>query len=141
MLISIVRQIVGLCSRYAWAVVAAATIISAGSGYYAATHFAITTDINKLISPTLDWRQRELAYEKEFPGSYGSILVVVDAPSPELATEASAKLAQELAERPDLFHVGAPARRRSVLCEKRPAVSTGERSCAHGARARPGRAR
>src|SRR4029079_16492430 len=105
MLVSIVKQIVGLCSRHAWLVVAAATIVSAGSGYYAATHFAITTDINKLISPTLDWRQRELAYEKEFPGSYGSILVVVDAPSPELATEASAKLAQKLNERPDLFHV------------------------------------
>ena len=105
MLVSIVKQIVGLCSRHAWAVVATAVIISAGSGYYAATHFAITTDINKLISPNLDWRQRELAYEKEFPGSFGTILVVVDAPSPELATEASAKLAQKLNERPDLFHV------------------------------------
>jgi hopanoid biosynthesis associated RND transporter like protein HpnN len=104
MLVSIVRQVVGFCSRYAWAVVAVATIITAVSGYYAATHFAITTDINKLIAPNLDWREREKAYEKEFPGSYGSILVVVDAPTPELATEASANLAKKLAERPDLFH-------------------------------------
>ena len=108
MLISIVKQIVGLCSRFSWVVSPLAAIITAVSGVYATTHFAITTDINKLISPDLGWRQRELAYEKYFPGSFGSILVVVDAPTPELATEASAKLAQQLAERPDLFHVVRP---------------------------------
>jgi len=42
MLVSVVRHIVGLCSRYAWAVVAVAAIITVGSGYYAAKHFAIT---------------------------------------------------------------------------------------------------
>jgi uncharacterized protein len=104
MLVSIVRQIVGLCSRHAWAVVALATVITAGSGFYAVKHFAITTDINKLISPDLNWRQRELTYEKSFPGLFGSILVVVDAPTPELASEASASLAKKLSERPDLFH-------------------------------------
>src|SRR4051812_34471570 len=104
MLVSIVRQIVGFCSRNAWAVVAMAAVITAACGYHAATHFAITTDINKLIAPNLDWREREKSYEKEFPGSYGSILVVVDAPTPEYATVASVNLWQELAKRPDLFH-------------------------------------
>jgi hopanoid biosynthesis associated RND transporter like protein HpnN len=104
MLVSIVKQIVGLCSRHAWAVVAASAILFAGSGWYAATHFAITTDINKLISPDLGWRQRELAYEKAFPGSFGSILAVVDAPTPELAAGASAILTRRLAEQPKLFH-------------------------------------
>ncbi len=103
MLVSIVRQVVGFCSRYAWAVVAVATVITAVSGYYAATHFAITTDINKLIAPNLDWREREKAYEKEFPGSFGSILVVVDAPTPELATEASANLAKSSPSGPTCF--------------------------------------
>ena len=105
MLVSVVRHIVGLCSRYAWAVVAVAAIITVGSGYYAAKHFAITTDINKLIAPGIDWRLREKAYERDFPGLFGSILVVVDAPTPELATEASANLAKQLSTRPDLFHV------------------------------------
>jgi hypothetical protein len=91
MLVSIVKQIVGLCSRHAWVIVAAAAVITAGSGLYTATHFAITTDINKLISPDLPWRQRELAFEKSFPGSFGSIWRC-RAPMPELATEASAKL-------------------------------------------------
>ena len=103
MLVSIVRQIVGFCSRYAWAVVAVATVITAVSGYFTIKHFAITTDINKLIASDLKWREREKAFEKEFPGSFGSILVVVDAPTPELATEASVKLAQKLTEQPALF--------------------------------------
>ena len=30
-----------------------AAVITAGSGLYTATHFAITTDINKLISPDI----------------------------------------------------------------------------------------
>jgi hopanoid biosynthesis associated RND transporter like protein HpnN len=105
MLVSLVKQIVGLCSRYAWPVIAVALVIATASGLYAAKHFAITTDVNKLISPDLPWRQRELAYEKAFPGSFNSILVVVDAPTPELATEATAKLAQRLNERPELFPV------------------------------------
>ena len=37
------------------------------SGIFAIQHFAITTDIGKLISPDLPWRQRELAFEAAFP--------------------------------------------------------------------------
>jgi len=105
MLVSIVRHIVGVCSRHAWAVIAVAAIITAGSGYYSAKHFAITTDINKLMAPDIDWRLREKAYARDFPGSFGSILVVVDAPTPELATESSANLAKQLSSRPDLFQI------------------------------------
>src|SRR6478672_290675 len=98
MLISAVKHIVGLCNRFPWVVLSLALGVSVASGAYAATHFAITTDINKLISPQLDWRQRELAYEKEYPGSFLSILVVVDAPTTELASEATALLAKRLSE-------------------------------------------
>ena len=75
-----------------------------GPGIYAVGHFAITTDINKLISPNLDWRQHELAYEAAFPGPFTSILVVVDAPTPERASEATNKLVERLAQQPKLFH-------------------------------------
>ena len=104
MLISAVRRIVDLCSRYPWPVVALAFVIAIGSGVYAVGRFAITTDINKLISPNLDWRQHELAYEAAFPGPFTSILVVVDAPTPERASEATSKLVERLAEQPSLFH-------------------------------------
>ena len=58
------------------------------SSWYAATHFAMTTDINQLISPNIDWRQREAAFEKAFP-QFELIVAVIDAPTPELVDEAT----------------------------------------------------
>jgi hopanoid biosynthesis associated RND transporter like protein HpnN len=78
-------------------------LITIASGYYAATRFAINTDINTLISPHLDWRQREIAFDKAFPGRHDSILVVVDGPTAEMATQASNRLASKLGENPALF--------------------------------------
>jgi uncharacterized protein len=104
MLISIVRRIVELCSRHHWTVVVVALILATASGVYATRNFAISTDINRLISPDLPWRQRETAYEKAFPGPFTSILVVVDAPTPELAAEATRALTERLAKQSDTIH-------------------------------------
>ena len=76
-----------------WAVIAVALILSLLSGFYAARHFAINTDINTMISADLPWRQRELAMEKAFPQRAELILVVVDAPIPEYAEAAASTLA------------------------------------------------
>src|SRR5437868_13421687 len=103
MLVAAVRKLVELCSRHAWAVVIAAAVIASGSGVYAARHFAITTDINNLLAPNLEWRKRERAYDAAFPGSVNSILIVVDAPTPELATAASSLLVGRLELQPMLF--------------------------------------
>jgi hopanoid biosynthesis associated RND transporter like protein HpnN len=70
---------------------------------YTATHFAINTDINKLISPDINWRQRELVFGKAFPGHFGTTLVVIDAPTAELASQASSALTKRLAAQPDNF--------------------------------------
>jgi uncharacterized protein len=78
-------------------------LLAVVSGVYAARHFAITTDIGKLISPQLDWRKRELAFEAAFPGRYESILIVVDAPTQELVAQATAALVGKLTARPELF--------------------------------------
>src|SRR6266705_141187 len=91
------------CTRHARAVIIAAALLAAASGIYAFRHFAINTDINPLISQDLPWRQRELAFEQAFPQHLRSILVVLDAPTPELATEASAALVGRLGANRDLF--------------------------------------
>ena len=103
MLVTAVTQLVGLCSRYAWAVVIAAAVIAGGSAVYAAKRFAITTDINNLLAPNLEWRKRERAFETAFPGPVSSILIVVDAPTPELVAEASSLLANKLEQQILLF--------------------------------------
>ncbi len=103
MLASTITAIVRFCTRFPRLIIALSLCAAAVSVVYAVRHFAIDTDINKLISPDLDWRRREIAFAKAFPGHFGSTLVVIDAPTAELATLASAALADALAGKPDMF--------------------------------------
>jgi hopanoid biosynthesis associated RND transporter like protein HpnN len=91
------------CTRHAWLVIALSTLVAVLCGVYVARHFAIDTDINKLLSPNLPWVQREHAFSQAFPQRHGNIFVVVDAPTAELATQASAALARKLAANKTLF--------------------------------------
>src|ERR1700721_824857 len=97
----VVRSI-EICIKFAWPVVGIAVLLTALSGWYAATHFSMTTDINQLISTSIPWRQRELAFEKAFP-QYELIVAVIDAPTPELGQEATGALVQRLSQQSDLF--------------------------------------
>jgi hopanoid biosynthesis associated RND transporter like protein HpnN len=72
-----------------------ALILAVAAGFYTARHFAINTDINTLISLKLDWRQRDNQFEQAFDREK-TILAVVEAPTPELTSAASAALAQRL---------------------------------------------
>ena len=103
MLASAVTAIVRFCTRIPLLIIILGLGAAAVSAGYAATHFAINTDINKLISPDLDWRKRELEFAKLFPGHFGSTLVVIEAPTAELVSEASDALTQKLVAQPKLF--------------------------------------
>jgi hypothetical protein len=84
-------------------VIAISTLLGVLCGIYVARHFAIDTDINKLIWPNLPWRRQELAFLRTFPQRFETIFAVVDAPTAELASQASAMLAHRLAEEKDVF--------------------------------------
>ncbi|HZL32180.1 MAG TPA: MMPL family transporter, partial [Pseudolabrys sp.] len=103
MLTAAVTAIVRISTRFPWLIIALGLGVAAGAAAYSASHFAINTDINKLISPDLDWRKREADFEKAFPGHFGSTLVVVEAPSAELSAQASVSLTRKLAAQPELF--------------------------------------
>jgi uncharacterized protein len=100
---SFIAQVVDFCTRHAWLVILAAALLGAASAVYTARHFAISTDVSKLLSPDLPWRQRELAYQAAFPQQTESIVAVVEGPTPELATSAAAALTDELKQQPKLF--------------------------------------
>ncbi len=97
-----VVRTVEFCTRHAWKVIAAAILLTIASGLYAATHFAITTDINKLISDDIPWRKREAAFETAFP-QFELIVAVVEAPTSELVSAATKALVQRLTQQPELF--------------------------------------
>jgi uncharacterized protein len=95
-LTKIVVSIVQTCTRFAATTVLIALALAIGAGIYAAEHFEINTDINKLISSKLDWRQRDIQFDQAFDRD-STILAVVEAPTPELTTSASTTLYQKLA--------------------------------------------
>jgi hopanoid biosynthesis associated RND transporter like protein HpnN len=104
MLKAIVTSVVGNCTRFPWPIIVLALVGAASAAVYSARHFAINTDVNKLISRELDWRQREAEFEKAFPGHFGSTLVVIEAPTAEYASRAAAELGTKLKAQPQLFH-------------------------------------
>src|SRR5207245_10550920 len=61
---------------------------------YVARHFSIHTAIRDLISADLPWVQRAIRYDKEFPPH--GILVILDAPTPEIADQSAITLAESL---------------------------------------------
>ena len=104
MLTSIIVRIINFCTRHAWPVLAAGILLSIVSGLYSAKHFAINSDINTLLSSDLPWRKRELAFEKAF-SRFENIIVVVTAPTPELAGLATTELAAEIEKHKDRIKV------------------------------------
>ncbi|HEX5518305.1 MAG TPA: hypothetical protein VFX32_11940, partial [Pseudolabrys sp.] len=63
MLKAILVRTIDLCTRHPWTLILAAAVLSAAAALYAVQNFAINTDVSKLLSPQLPWRQRERAFE------------------------------------------------------------------------------
>ncbi len=91
MLTKFISRIVDFCLRFPRSVVIVGLLLAVVSGVYAATHFAITSDIDALLSKDLPWRQRSIVFEDAFR-RFQIIDVIVDAPTPELAGAATDEL-------------------------------------------------
>jgi hopanoid biosynthesis associated RND transporter like protein HpnN len=92
---------VDFCSRHAWWVIVVGLSLAAASTVYTVRNFAVKTDVKDLFPHDLPWTQRAFEFMKAFPQP--EMLVVVDAPTPELVDQASTKLAEALNHRPDRF--------------------------------------
>ena len=100
---ALIEDLVDWCRRHAWLVVAAAALIAAATGWVAVNRLGIDTDTVHLLSDQLPWRQREIAFDKEFPQNTALIAVVVDGSTPEQAEASTAALTAKLAAEPSLF--------------------------------------
>src|SRR5499427_113499 len=99
---SFVVRAIRFCTQYAAPVIILSVLLGVLSSWYAVTHFAMTTDVNQLISPNISWRQREAEMEKAFP-HFELIVAVVNAPTAELVAGAANALVQRLSQQKDLF--------------------------------------
>jgi len=98
MMTSSVIRIVKFSTRRAWPVIALALLLTIASGIYVALHFAINTDISRLLESDQPWAKRDAAVSAAFPQRDQMILAVVRAPAPELADAAADELAGALAQ-------------------------------------------
>lgn len=99
----LIGRIVAFSTRHPLIVVLLAFLLAVGAGSYAARHFAMTANTEELISPKLEWRQRDLEFQAAFPQLQNLTIVVVDGKTPELAHSAAARLASSLRDQPQFF--------------------------------------
>jgi uncharacterized protein len=104
MLRSKIVSVVNICASHGWTIVAIAAILTVLCGYYSAVNFTIDTNVNKLISSNLDWRKNELSLDAAFPYRHETIVAVIEAPTSELASQATAELVERLATQTAVFH-------------------------------------
>src|ERR1700730_10014516 len=102
MLARAVLRTIDFAIRRAWIVVATSILLTLASIGFSATHFALNTDIDTLISPDLSWRKTEATFSEAFP-RFDLLLVVVSAPTSELVDQANAALSEALTKRTDRF--------------------------------------
>src|SRR5208283_2911144 len=98
----LVVAIIEFCASHARPVVVFAVLAAAASALYAGTRFRLNSDINALLPSDVEWRQKELAFERAF-GRFNLIEVVIDAPTPELAAAATRDLNETLASDKERF--------------------------------------
>jgi len=99
----LIGRIVAFSTRHPAIVVLLAALLTAASATYAARHFAMTANTEDLISPKMEWRQRDLDFQAAFPQLDNLTMVVVDGRTPELTESAAARLTDALKSKPQLF--------------------------------------
>ena len=123
---TVVARTIGFCTHYSWPVIAGAIILAILSAWYSITHFAMTTDINQLLSSKSPARQREIVFEKAFP-QFETIVAVIDAPTPELVEGATEALVKRLSPEKNFFRTGAASSLRRTASCSRPRNSSNRR--------------
>jgi hopanoid biosynthesis associated RND transporter like protein HpnN len=84
---------------------AAATLaLALLAAWYAAGNLGVNTDTANMISPTIPWRQHYNEYRDAFPLRDRTLLIVIDAPTPQRADEFAAELLRELRKQPRRYH-------------------------------------
>ena len=97
-------RLVAACVARAWLVAILGLVLGAAAIGFAATHFAMSTDTDQLLSKKLPYLKRDAAFNRLFRPEGDRLVIVVDGVTPELSEGAASALAGRLAQRPDLFH-------------------------------------
>ncbi len=96
MLQRLLAIVVEHCRRRAVLVLLFGLLLSCASIWAAASRLGVSTDTDALFADSLSWRQRQLAWDRDFPQFKNLIVAVIDAAEPEMAEATAAGLAAAL---------------------------------------------
>lgn len=82
--------------RYAPLVMVTVIAATAGVLFYSVKNFRINTDFNSMISEKLHFRKIEKDFDKSFPQLSDTIVIILDANTPEQAMSARKRFASQL---------------------------------------------
>lgn len=91
-------------ARRASAVLAVEAVLTLAAALFTVTQLGVNADNKRLLSPDLPFQRDAAAFQEHFSSLDDSILIVIDAESPEIAREAAAALASRLEQEPEHFH-------------------------------------
>ena len=98
----LLAAVVAHSRRRAALVFLAGLLLAALSVWFAGGHLGVSTDTDLLFANTLPWRQREIAFNREFPQFHDLLVTVIDGATPEETEQTAADLAAAL--RADTTH-------------------------------------
>ena len=106
----LLAAVAAYCCRRAVLVVLLGVVLAGLTAWLSAARLGVTTDIDALFAESLPWRQREMAFNRDFPQFHDLVVAVVEAATPEEADATAASLTRALADDPARFrHVRQPA--------------------------------
>ena len=88
---------------FPWIVVTLATLLCIGTSYYVYAHLAVNTNTAEMLSPDLPFQQNQRHIDEAFPQDAYTTLFVIDANSPEEASQSATQLVNLLHEKQDRF--------------------------------------
>ena len=94
---------VDFIGRHSFLVLSLSLLATVGAVIYAANHFRIDTEMTDMISDKLPYRKLEKEFQSAFPQFKETIVVVIDADTPETARFYTKKMAERLREEANLF--------------------------------------
>ena len=103
MIARLLAAIVDFAHRNAISVALAVLALALASGWYAATHLSIDTDLEHLLPNNLAWRQDEIALDRAFPENDDLLVAVIDGQNPDLADRAARRLTERMRGEPQFF--------------------------------------
>lgn len=96
-------RVVERSRRAAWLMVAVWVLLSIGLAMFTADRLRMDTDVDRLIADDLPWRERKAVFEEAFPEQVDSLVMVIEAPTPDLGRDAARRLAEALDANDALF--------------------------------------